>query len=219
MATQDSRKEQADDTAIVRQSFTLGSPELEIFLGVRSNCSRTDVSFGWKSFAKFLADVGRMPSPEHTLELVDEERGYAPGNVRWATIVLATLVLWLTLGVPTFAGPNPKDFPLRVDVTYSNVSKTTEVSGYHLGSCFGDVCSSGYPVTHTGYFAFTMLTIDGDTYNVGHGQFRVGGYLGRIVKNGRFIEILGKDNKGKFHVTKCPIYTVMHKDGSITHPN
>jgi len=217
MATQDSRKEQSDDTAIVRQSFTLGSPELEIFLGVRSNCSRGDVPFGWKSFAKFLADVGRMPSADHTLELVDEGRGYAPGNVRWASMALATLVLFLTLGVSTFAGPNPKDFPLMVEATASDVSKTTEVSGYHLGQCFGDVCTSGYPVTHTSSIAMTMLTIDGDTYWVGHGVFRAGGYLGRIVKNGRVIEILCKQ-KGKLHVEKCPIYTVMHKDGSITHP-
>ena len=45
------------------------------------------VSVRWrKSFATFLADVGRKPSREHTLDRYPNKYGdYAPGNVRWAT--------------------------------------------------------------------------------------------------------------------------------------
>lgn len=40
----------------------------------------------WRnSFAAFLVDVGPRPSPAHTLERGDNNRGYEPGNVRWAT--------------------------------------------------------------------------------------------------------------------------------------
>lgn len=39
----------------------------------------------WRSFENFLADMGRRPSPAYTLERIDNERGYDPGNVVWAT--------------------------------------------------------------------------------------------------------------------------------------
>lgn len=40
---------------------------------------------GRDGFANFLADMGMRPSPEHSLDRIDNEKGYEPGNVRWAT--------------------------------------------------------------------------------------------------------------------------------------
>lgn len=40
---------------------------------------------GKHPFACFLEDMGRKPSTRHTLERSDNERGYEPGNCRWAT--------------------------------------------------------------------------------------------------------------------------------------
>ncbi len=39
-----------------------------------------------KSYPAFLADMGRRPSPAHSLERRDNSRGYEPDNCLWVTI-------------------------------------------------------------------------------------------------------------------------------------
>lgn len=45
-----------------------------------------DVCDKWaNSFQAFLDDVGMPPSKKHSLDRIDNTKGYEPGNVRWAT--------------------------------------------------------------------------------------------------------------------------------------
>lgn len=76
------------------------TPEYRAWVSMRNRCSNPHhksfrhyggrgirVCEDWQaSFTQFLADVGRRPSPKHSLDRhPDNEGNYEPGNVRWAT--------------------------------------------------------------------------------------------------------------------------------------
>lgn len=69
------------------------------WLGIRRRCRDVNhTSYGaygargidvyqpwYESAAAFVDYVGQPPTPEHTLDRIDNAKGYEPGNVRWAT--------------------------------------------------------------------------------------------------------------------------------------
>lgn len=42
------------------------------------------IDVGFRSFLEFYSEIGDPPSPRHTIDRINNERGYWPGNVRWA---------------------------------------------------------------------------------------------------------------------------------------
>jgi hypothetical protein len=76
-----------------------GTPEYKTWSGIKRRCfnknDKTYPRYGgagitmcarWnESFEAFVEDMGQKPSPEHSIDRLDNSKGYEPGNCRWAT--------------------------------------------------------------------------------------------------------------------------------------
>lgn len=71
------------------------SPEYNAFLHAKHRCENSGdksfanyggrgIEFKFKSFAEFLAALGRRPTNKHSLNRIDNDGHYEIGNVEWA---------------------------------------------------------------------------------------------------------------------------------------
>lgn len=71
------------------------SPEWWSWTAMRARCSNPNrINYGgrgikvcnrWSSYANFLADMGRKPTPTHTIDRINSDGNYEPSNCKWAT--------------------------------------------------------------------------------------------------------------------------------------
>ncbi len=76
-----------------------GTPEHKIWMGIKCRCKcpsatgyyryggrAITVSDEWReSFAAFYRDMGPRPTPKHTVERIENDKGYSKDNCCWAT--------------------------------------------------------------------------------------------------------------------------------------
>lgn len=77
-----------------------GETEYAAWAAAKNRCTREkDANFhnyggrgiamweGWiNNYQAFIDHIGKKPTPKHSLDRINNERGYEPGNVRWATM-------------------------------------------------------------------------------------------------------------------------------------
>jgi len=70
------------------------SEEYAIWQGIHYRCSSGHADYGgrgisvcdrWSAFGAFYADMGPRPSPQHSVDRINVNGHYEPGNCRWAT--------------------------------------------------------------------------------------------------------------------------------------
>ncbi len=117
------------------------SPEYRVWLSMRTRCTNArrarykdyggrgiGICDRWEQYATFLADMGRRPSRQHSLDRKQNDEGYTPENCRWATPVeqrrnTRNLKLYTVGGESLLLTDWARRLGVRVQVVYDRIYK------------------------------------------------------------------------------------------------
>lgn len=118
------------------------TPEYGVWAGIHKRCSNKKVrqykDYGgrgitvcteWKEFENFIRDMGLRPSPRHTIERLNNSKGYSKSNCIWATYKQQSRNTRRSIYIVV----NGKKITLVEAVENSRVKYATALYRYHKG--------------------------------------------------------------------------------------
>jgi hypothetical protein len=91
----------------------------------------------YDSYQSFIDDMGNRPDNKHTLDRINNDGNYEPGNCRWVTSKIQNL------NKRTTAIINPGDVFGKLTIIGENESKIRNIDGNHVRRYFQVRCECG----------------------------------------------------------------------------